>query len=90
MVSLMYPCVLIVLVILLMVFLVTYVVPTFATLYSSMQAKLPAMTRWLIAIGTTARSYILVFAAALVGGDLPVPVVGAAATRRATTIDRVK
>ncbi len=40
MVSLMYPCVLIVLVILLMVFLVTYVVPTFATLYSSMQAKL--------------------------------------------------
>ena len=44
MVSLMYPCVLIVLVILLMVFLVTYVVPTFATLYTSMQAKLPAMT----------------------------------------------
>ena len=44
MVSLMYPCVLIVLVILLMVFLVTYVVPNFATLYTSMQAKLPAMT----------------------------------------------
>ena len=42
MVSLMYPCVLIVLVILLMVFLVTYVVPNFAELYSSMQAKLPA------------------------------------------------
>ena len=34
MVSLMYPCVLIVLVILLMVFLVTYVVPSFATLYT--------------------------------------------------------
>ena len=44
MVSLMYPCVLIVLVILLMVFLVTYVVPTFANLYNSMQAKLPLMT----------------------------------------------
>ena len=41
MVSLMYPCVLMVLVILLMVFLVTYVVPTFAKLYTSMQAKLP-------------------------------------------------
>jgi type IV pilus assembly protein PilC len=67
-VSLMYPCVLIVLVILLMVFLVTYVVPTFATLYSTMQAKLPTMTVWLIAIGTTARSYILVFAGALVAG----------------------
>ena len=45
MVSLMYPCVLIVLVVLLIVFLVTYVVPNFATLYTSMQAKLPAMTR---------------------------------------------
>ena len=68
MVSLMYPCVLIVLVILLMVFLVTYVVPTFATLYTTMNAKLPVMTVWLIAIGTTAHSYILVFAGALVGG----------------------
>jgi len=68
MVSLMYPCVLIVLVILLMVFLVTYVVPTFATLYSAMLAKLPIMTVWLIAIGTTARSYILAFAGALVTG----------------------
>jgi type IV pilus assembly protein PilC len=65
-VSLMYPCVLIVLVIALMVFLVTYVVPTFAGLYTSMQAQLPAMTEWLIAVGTTARSYILVFAGALV------------------------
>jgi len=65
-VSLMYPCVLIVLVILLMVFLVTYVVPTFATLYVTMQAKLPTMTVWLIAIGTTARSYILAFAGMMV------------------------
>ena len=66
MVSLMYPCVLIVLVILLMVFLVTYVVPTFATLYSSMNATLPTMTVWLIALGTTARSYILFGAGGLV------------------------
>ncbi len=66
MVSLMYPCVLIVLVVLLMVFLVTYVVPTFATLYTSMNASLPRMTVILIAIGTTARSYILVFAGGLV------------------------
>jgi type IV pilus assembly protein PilC len=66
MVSLMYPCVLIVLVSLLMVFLVTYVVPTFATLYTSMDAKLPAMTVALIAVGTTARTYILVWAGGLV------------------------
>jgi type IV pilus assembly protein PilC len=65
-VSLMYPCVLIVLVILLMVFLVTYVVPTFATLYTTMDAKLPAMTVALIAIGTTARSYILALAGGVV------------------------
>ena len=66
-VSLMYPAVLIVLVIGLMVFLVTYVVPTFAGLYSSMNANLPVITQYLIAVGTTARSYILIGFAALVG-----------------------
>src|SRR5215469_7438178 len=64
-VSLLYPCVLIVLVILLMVFLVTYVVPSFAELYTSMSAKLPAVTIMLITVGTTARSYVLLVAAAL-------------------------
>jgi type IV pilus assembly protein PilC len=66
-VSLMYPSVLIVLVVLLMVFLVTYVVPSFATLYNSMSAKLPTITIYLIAIGTTARSYVLAGAAAVIG-----------------------
>lgn len=64
-VSLLYPCVLIVLVILLMVFLVTYVVPSFATLYNSMSARLPTITLYLIAIGTTARSYVLIAAGAI-------------------------
>jgi len=59
MVSLLYPCVLVVLASCLIVFLVTYVVPNFATLYSSMQATLPAPTQILIAIGTTARNYVL-------------------------------
>jgi type IV pilus assembly protein PilC len=67
-VSLMYPCVLIVLVVALMIFLVTYVVPTFATLYTSMEAQLPRMTVILIAIGTTARNYILAFGGLLVAG----------------------
>jgi type IV pilus assembly protein PilC len=58
-VSLIYPAVLICLVIALIVFLVTYVVPNFASLYNSMQAKLPAPTQILIAVGTTARSYVL-------------------------------
>jgi len=56
--SLIYPCVLIVLVISLMVFLVTYVVPNFAALYNSMEAKLPVATTILIALGTTARGYV--------------------------------
>ena len=67
MVSLMYPAVLIVLVALLMVFLVTYVVPTFANLYNSMQAKLPVMTVYLIAIGTASQKYIVFMVAGLVG-----------------------
>jgi type IV pilus assembly protein PilC len=57
--SLVYPCLLIVLVVCLMVFLVTFVVPKFAELYSSMSAQLPAATQILIAVGTTARNYIL-------------------------------
>ena len=64
-VSLMYPSVLIVLVILLMIFLVTYVVPSFATLYSSMSAQLPTITVYLITIGTAARSYVLAWAAGI-------------------------
>jgi type IV pilus assembly protein PilC len=66
--SLIYPAVLIFLVICLIVFLVTYVVPNFAQLYSSMSAQLPAMTQLLIAVGTTARNYILVGVLFLVGG----------------------
>ncbi len=65
-VSLMYPCVLLFLTICLIVFLVTYVVPNFATLYASMQAQLPVMTQMLIAVGTTARNYILTFFVGLV------------------------
>ena len=67
-VSLLYPSVLLVLVACLIVFLITYVVPNFAQLYSSMSAQLPAITRMLIAVGTTARTYVLVFFASLVVG----------------------
>ncbi len=65
MVSLMYPCILVVLVVLLMVFLVTFVVPKFATLYDSFHADLPAPTRILIALGRTAQGYSVGFAAVL-------------------------
>ena len=59
MTSLLYPAVLIFLVICLIVFLVTFVVPRFAELYNGMNAQLPAPTQILIAIGTTARNYVL-------------------------------
>ena len=69
--SLMYPAVLISLVLCLMVFLITYVVPKFAELYTSMQASLPMMTQLLIAVGTTARGYV-----ALIFGCVVAAVIG--------------
>ncbi len=69
-VSLLYPAVLVFLVVCLVVFLVTYVVPNFAVLYATMDAQLPAPTRMLIAIGTTARNYVLLGFAAIVAGIL--------------------
>ncbi len=65
MVSLMYPSVLMVLVCCLVVFLVTFVVPNFAQLYSTMSANLPPLTQFLISFGTAAKKYILVFMGAL-------------------------
>ena len=69
-VSLMYPALLIVLVTCLIVFLVTYVVPNFAELYNSMQAQLPTPTLILIAIGTTARGYVLFGFAGLIAAAI--------------------
>jgi type IV pilus assembly protein PilC len=57
--SLIYPSVLILLVFAVIVFLVTYVVPNFAELYRSMDAQLPGPTLFLIALGTTAKNYVI-------------------------------
>jgi type IV pilus assembly protein PilC len=65
-VSLLYPAVLVSLAACLIVFLVTFVVPNFAELYKSMSAQLPTPTLILIAIGTSARNYVLAGFAALV------------------------
>jgi len=50
--SLIYPCVLMVLVCCLLTFLITVVVPKFAELYDQLGSKLPAMTLDLLAFGT--------------------------------------
>ena len=88
-VSLLYPSLLVVLAIALVVFLVTYVVPNFAQLYSSMQAELPWVTQLLIAVGTTARQHVMIGAAVLggLGVALKLWSRGAAARRH---IDRIK
>ncbi len=65
-VSLIYPSVLVVLVAVLVVFLVTYVVPEFSQLYETMDAALPASTRWLVAVGTTAQENAVPMVAGLV------------------------
>jgi type IV pilus assembly protein PilC len=46
-------------------FLVTYVVPRFGELYSSLNAQLPALTVFMVELGSGARRYILVFLASL-------------------------
>src|SRR5215831_14943805 len=69
-VSLLYPLLLVGAAIALIVFLVVFVVPNFAELYKSMSADLPTITQALIAVGTTARSYVLIGVAALIGAGL--------------------
>ncbi len=67
--SLIYPALLITLVFGLFVFLITFVVPQFATLYDQVGTKLPALTLGLLAAGKAAQHYFLYAApvAALVG-----------------------
>ena len=69
-VSLIYPSLLILLVIGLIIFLITYVVPNFAELYASMQAELPPLTQALIFIGMATKNYLLVGVAGAVAAGV--------------------
>ncbi len=55
--SLIYPALLIVMVIGLFIFLITFVVPRFAQLYDQLGTKLPALTVFLLDLGRYAQSY---------------------------------
>ncbi|MFZ0271918.1 MAG: type II secretion system F family protein [Acidobacteriaceae bacterium] len=57
--SLIYPALLITLVFGLFIFLITFVVPQFAKLYDQIGTKLPAMTLFMLALGTAAQRYLL-------------------------------
>ena len=88
-VSLIYPSFLVFLVCCLIVFLITYVVPNFAQLYESMQAELPRITQILIAVGTTARAYVVAGFLALVTGLAAFRLWAARESSR-ETLDRLK
>src|SRR6185312_16137917 len=55
--SLWYPALLISALVVMLVFLMTYVVPQFAELYNSLNAKLPPITVFMLGIGTGIRNY---------------------------------
>src|SRR5215470_14383746 len=56
-VSLVYPTLLVSVVLVMLVFLVTYVVPQFAKLYSDLNAQLPSITLLMLEMGTHAQRY---------------------------------
>src|SRR5579862_4908279 len=57
--SLIYPCLLITLVFGLFIFLITFVVPRFATLYDQLGTNLPTLTLFMLALGQAAQRYVL-------------------------------
>ena len=63
--SLIYPAVLVIMVIGLFIFLITFVVPRFAELYEQLGTKLPAVTTFLLSLGRAAQSYGIYAAAAV-------------------------
>jgi type IV pilus assembly protein PilC len=56
-VSLVYPALLVTMVLVMLVFLVTYVVPQFAKLFENLNAPLPSITVIMLAVGTSAQKY---------------------------------
>ncbi len=68
-VSLIYPTLLVTVVTIMVMFLFTYVVPKFAELFSTLDAKLPAITLFMLAVGVNAQKYFpfIVIGLALAG-----------------------
>jgi type IV pilus assembly protein PilC len=65
--SLIYPCFLIVLAIVMVGVIVTYVIPKFADLYADLNTPLPVTTRVLIAASSTIRGHLIVVVPLLLG-----------------------
>src|SRR5579872_3279668 len=67
-VSLIYPTLLVTVVMIMVTFLFTYVVPKFADLFNSLDAKLPEITVFMLAVGQNAQKYAPFVAVGLVVG----------------------
>ena len=67
-VSLIYPTLLVSVVLIMVTFLFTYVVPKFADLFNSLDAKLPAITVFMLAVGQNCQKYAPYVLVALVIG----------------------
>jgi type IV pilus assembly protein PilC len=63
--SLVYPALLMTLVIVMLIFLVTYVIPQFATLYAAIgkPEAVPPITQFMLSLGVSARKYLLAIGA---------------------------
>lgn len=64
--SLVYPVLLISALIVMLTFLMAYVVPQFADLYASLNAELPAITVFMLGVGTAIRQYYYIILAVLI------------------------
>jgi type IV pilus assembly protein PilC len=70
-VSLIYPTLLVTVVLIMVTFLFTYVVPKFADLFNSLDAKLPEITVFMLNVGLNAQKYApFLFVGLVVGGTL--------------------
>lgn len=68
-VSLIYPTLLVTVVLIMVTFLFTFVVPKFAELFNSLDAKLPAITMFMLAVGQNSQKYApFIFVALVVIG----------------------
>jgi len=66
--ALIYPAILVLAVIVIVTYLVTYAMPQFAKLYQDLGVPLPDATRILLEVSVPLRSYFFVFAAIIAGG----------------------
>jgi len=65
-VSLIYPALLVTVVTIMVMFLFTYVVPKFAELFSTLDAKLPALTLFMLSVGVNSQKYFPFIAIGLI------------------------